>query len=206
MQGARPIGIGDIEFPSVSRTTVIGITFAVAGNVLISFALNLQKLAHARLEVERAKLCSGSEAVGYKGYANAHGEAAGIDTQHELDLPPEVESEARVWYSSSSETSLPLVPRLETDPLMPLPETTSAGFPPVTPTYGALFPGTNEGHVCGTDGSPLQRQPKTAKQLGAGEDANRSAHHRPINEGQESQYLKSKLWYVLLTFRRTSRV
>ncbi|KAH9994072.1 magnesium transporter NIPA-domain-containing protein [Russula compacta] len=195
MQGVRPIGIGDIEFPSVSRTTVIGITFAVAGNVLISFALNLQKLAHARLEVERAKRGSGSEAGGYEGCANVHDEAAGIDTQHELYLPPEVEREARVWGGSSSETSLLLDPRLETDPLMPLPETTSAGLPPVTPTYGALFPSTNEGHVCGVNGSPLQRQPKTAKQLGAVEDANRPAHHKSINEGQESQYLKSKLWW-----------
>jgi drug/metabolite transporter (DMT)-like permease len=36
--------------PLLNRTTLIGILVAVTGNVLISFALNLQKLAHRRLD------------------------------------------------------------------------------------------------------------------------------------------------------------
>ncbi|KAG0705505.1 magnesium transporter NIPA-domain-containing protein [Suillus ampliporus] len=42
-----------IDLPHLTLQTVIGITVAIAGNVLISLALNLQKLAHLRLEKEQ---------------------------------------------------------------------------------------------------------------------------------------------------------
>ncbi|KAL0949639.1 hypothetical protein HGRIS_009683 [Hohenbuehelia grisea] len=45
------------DLPKVSTSTFIGITVAIAGNVLISLALNIQKLAHQR--VEAAKLAKG---------------------------------------------------------------------------------------------------------------------------------------------------
>ncbi|KAF7800110.1 hypothetical protein EIP86_011355 [Pleurotus ostreatoroseus] len=41
------------RLPSLSRAEVAGISVAIAGNVLISLALNCQKLAHRRLERER---------------------------------------------------------------------------------------------------------------------------------------------------------
>ncbi|KAI0080677.1 DUF803-domain-containing protein [Panus rudis PR-1116 ss-1] len=44
---------GTIALPNLSRATVTGISVAIAGNVLISLALNCQKLAHRRLELER---------------------------------------------------------------------------------------------------------------------------------------------------------
>lgn len=43
----------DLELPNLSRATIAGIAVAVSGNVLISLALNCQKLAHRRLEAER---------------------------------------------------------------------------------------------------------------------------------------------------------
>ena len=46
---------GDIELPELTTATGIGITVAISGNVLISLALNLQKLAHRRVESARAK-------------------------------------------------------------------------------------------------------------------------------------------------------
>lgn len=48
-----PQDIYKIEFPKINRATLAGITVAIAGNVLISLALNCQKLAHRRLEDER---------------------------------------------------------------------------------------------------------------------------------------------------------
>ncbi|OJA20911.1 hypothetical protein AZE42_00896 [Rhizopogon vesiculosus] len=42
-----------IDLPHLTMQTGIGITVAIAGNVLISLALNLQKLAHLRLAKER---------------------------------------------------------------------------------------------------------------------------------------------------------
>lgn len=193
-------GIEDVGFPSVSRAAAIGITFAIAGNVLISFALNLQKLAHARLEAAR----HGQEAMESESDTSTGDEAVGGEVQPELRLPPDVEREARVWHGNSSEASLPLGPRLETDPLIALPPTASMDIPPITPTYGALFPGTYEGHIRGV--SPLRRHPKTAKQPGEGdasESLNGQTYHGPNNE---TDYLKSKLWYALPAFNRTARV
>jgi hypothetical protein len=39
--------------PRLTTREVIGITVSIAGNVLISFSLNLQKLAHRRLELTK---------------------------------------------------------------------------------------------------------------------------------------------------------
>ena len=196
-------GIEDIGFPSVSSVTAIGITFAIAGNVLISFALNLQKLAHARLEAARAERRHSQEDMGSEGDTTGD-EAVGSEVQPELSLPPEVEREARVWHGNSSEANLLLGPRLETDPLMALPPTASMDIPPIAPTYGALFPSTYEGHIRGV--SPLRRHPKTAKQPregDAGESLNGQTCHGPNNE---TEYLKSKLWYALPAFNRTARI
>jgi hypothetical protein len=197
-------GIRDIEFPSVSRATVIGITFAIAGNVLISFSLNLQKLAHARLEASRSQRSHGQEVTESEADTSVGDEAFGSEVQPDLSLPPEVEREARVWHGSSSEAGLPPGPRLETDPLMALPPTESLEIPPVAPTYGALFPGTYEGRVRRV--SPLRRHPKSAKQPGVGdaaEPSNGQAYHGPDNE---TDYLKSKLWYVFPTLHRTAGI
>ncbi|KAJ7068124.1 DUF803-domain-containing protein [Mycena amicta] len=44
------------DLPELTTGLVIGITVAITGNVLISLALNLQKLAHKRREAERLRL------------------------------------------------------------------------------------------------------------------------------------------------------
>lgn len=50
VQNGNTIGL---EWPNISRATIAGIAVAISGNVLISLALNCQKLAHRRLEAER---------------------------------------------------------------------------------------------------------------------------------------------------------
>lgn len=42
-------------FPHFTTRTLVGIAVAISGNILISLALNLQKLAHKRVEREKAK-------------------------------------------------------------------------------------------------------------------------------------------------------
>jgi len=175
-----------------------GISFAIAGNILISFALNLQKLAHARLDKARAERGHGLEAIQEEGDANQSDETLGIDVHHELFLPPELEREARVWNRNSSEISLPLSAGLETDPLIALPVTASS-VPPVVPTYGTLFPSTDDGHFDRPNSSPLRRQTESAKQPGAalaGGHVDRPAHRPLRSSSQESDYLKSKLWWL----------
>jgi magnesium transporter len=205
MTGSR--GIADIEFPSVSRSTAIGISVAIAGNILISFALNLQKLAHARLERARAEHRSAPELIEEERNANPDG---GLDTvvELEMDLPPEVEREARVWNPSFSETSS-LVPRLETEPLIPLPLTTNAELQPSFQTYGALFPNLGDGNVRAVNDSPRQRKHKVTKPSGtrgAVQHGRQPKRHESNIEGQESEYLKSKLWYALPSFYCAAKV
>jgi drug/metabolite transporter (DMT)-like permease len=176
------------------RAMVLGITCAIAGNVLISFALNLQKLAHARLEVARAERGHGLEAIDQDGGASPDGEASDIVVACDPGLPPELEREARMWNGNASEASLPLGPRSETDPLMAFPMTPNAEQLLAVPTYGALFPNTNESHARRVGSSPLRQQLKIAKRpAGTGVATNRSTHDGSNNE---SEYLKSKLWWL----------
>lgn len=194
--GAR--GIGDIEFPSISRTMALGFTFAVAGNVLISFALNLQKLAHARLEAARAERGHGLGLIEQERVASTDGETSETDVQRDPGLPPELEREARVWNGNSSEASLHLGPRSETDPLIALPVTPDVEQLLVVPTYGALLI-TNENHARPVECSPLRRRPKIAERPGTGiadDCADQPTHQGSNYEAQESEYLKSKLWWL----------
>jgi hypothetical protein len=172
----------------------VGITIAIAGNVLISFALNLQKLAHARLEEAHAESGHSLEGVEQEGGASPDDEASEIEEESEPGLPPELEREARVWNGNLPEAGLALGPRSETDPLMALPVTPNAEHLLSVPNYGALFPNNNENHVRGVQS---RQQPKTAKRPGTGVGADHSTHYG------ESEYLKSKLWYDLPIFCRT---
>jgi len=200
--------MGEIEFPSVSRAMALGFTFAVAGNVLISFALNLQKLAHARLEAARAERGHGLYLMDQEGTASTDDEASETDVQREPGLPPELEREARVWNGNSFDASLHLGPRSETDPLMALPVTPNAEQVLAIPTYGALFRNTNENNFSPVERSPLRRLPKIVERPGTGvadDYANQPTHQGFNYEVQESEYLKSKLWYAPLILLRIAR-
>jgi magnesium transporter len=200
-------GIGNIEFPSISTPMALGFTFAVAGNVLISFALNLQKLAHARLEAARAKRGNGLNLIEQEGAASTDGEVSEADLQREACLPPELEREARVWNGNSYDATLHLGPRSETDPLMALPVTPEAGQI-LASTYGAILPNTSGNHARPIESSPLRQRPKIAELPGTGvadDHANQPIHQGLNYEAQESEYLKSKLWYALPSFLRTAR-
>ena len=51
-----PLGDGtEIQLPELDRRTVIGVSVAIAGNVFISLALNLQKLSHRRRDLAAAQ-------------------------------------------------------------------------------------------------------------------------------------------------------
>ena len=45
----------EIHFPELDKRTVIGVSVAIAGNIFISLALNLQKLAHRRRDLAAAQ-------------------------------------------------------------------------------------------------------------------------------------------------------
>lgn len=54
------LGDGQIEIPETS-SSVVGIVVAICGNILISLALNFQKLAHKRLDREHALAARAAE-------------------------------------------------------------------------------------------------------------------------------------------------
>ena len=203
---SMPRSIADFDFPSVSRGTAIGISVAIVGNVLISLALNLQKLAHARLEKARTERFSGLEDIEEEDGADEGG-ALDVSTQHDLDPPSEVELEARVWNGNPD--SRPQGSGTETDPLIPFPRTANAELLHLSPTYGALN-GANDGHLRVLPvGSPLQWKRKTAKgsaASGAAKRADSESSRGSESEGQESEYLRSKMWYVLPSFLPTARI
>lgn len=54
--GREPIILPTQGLPEISTQTFVGIIVAISGNVLISFALNLQKLAHKRTQQKRRQI------------------------------------------------------------------------------------------------------------------------------------------------------
>ena len=186
----------DVEWPELSRATAAGIAVAVAGNVLISLALNLQKLAHRRLERERAARAGAGAEFG------AH--AARIQEERgEADGDGDAGEEA-------SETDL-LVPIRAASPS---PSLSSTEYP-APRTYGAIVeevplgPRRNAQMVAGAAGKKGNGRARRAfgavlrwetDAVGAGQKGRRTGGARGRggegNEGSESDYLKSKLWCV----------
>ena len=175
----------DVEWPELSRATAAGIAVAVAGNVLISLALNLQKLAHRRLERERAARIQEE-----RGEGNGDGDGDAGEEASETDL---------------------LVPIRAASPS---PSLSSTEYP-APRTYGAIVeevplgPRRNAQMVAGAAGKKGNGRARRAfgavlrwetDAVGAGQKGRRTGGARGRggegNEGSESDYLKSKLWCV----------
>ncbi|KAI0306940.1 magnesium transporter NIPA-domain-containing protein [Multifurca ochricompacta] len=164
-------GIEDIEFPSFSAQPSEASTRT---NRVVAHGIR-------RLEVIEEE---SRESVGG---------ALGIGFQRDPGPPPEVEREALVWNRNSSDTVLQM-PVLETDPLIHLPVAANAELLPMSPTYGALFAGTNDGDPRGKSGSPFQWKRKTVKPPKPSV-ARRAGKHANGQGLEESEYLRSKLWW-----------
>lgn len=84
---------GDPQSKIRQWSSIIGIVTAIVGNILISFALNLQRYAHIRLEREQ-----GRENSRPRGYAREVSEIA--DRRAELNLHAPFHEEPRPEYGS----------------------------------------------------------------------------------------------------------
>ncbi|KAF7301407.1 DUF803 domain membrane protein [Mycena indigotica] len=159
------------KLPELTSGTVIGITVAITGNVLISLALNLQKLAHKRGEAERVKLREQVRAEASQRASPSNGES-----EQQTELPPAV-LVVQQNYGSTSHLSTPkktLVSRL---------------FP-----SKRQHPTSERTTLLPVDVIPEE------------EIVNQSTHHRKpeddeddLETGNESDYLKSKLWWLGFT-------
>ncbi|KAJ3485017.1 hypothetical protein NLI96_g5248 [Meripilus lineatus] len=209
-----PQDIYKIEFPKINRATLAGITVAIAGNVLISLALNCQKLAHRRLEDER-------EAE----RAELDRQAALKHNNHLHDVFTVAEDTIDTGRSSpepSIEAAIPGIALLETQPLLHSSSSSS------TSTYGSnasdvstigrgtgrrkrsLIPtfwhrrsAENAGdadpdHVGAThallpvDVVPVSRPPLKNRRSSSNSSNQQNGGH----SGSEGDYLKSKLWWL----------
>lgn len=90
----------DGDSPSKIRqwSTIIGIVTAIVGNILISFALNLQRYAHVRLEREQSDGHDGWGNSRERGYAREVSEIA--DRRAELNLHAPFHDEPHPEYES----------------------------------------------------------------------------------------------------------
>ncbi|KAF9076349.1 magnesium transporter NIPA-domain-containing protein [Rhodocollybia butyracea] len=201
----------DIErevLPELTTGTAIGISVAIAGNVVISLALNLQKLAHKRLEAEQTPASSvKSQLPGSAGSENPRpvstvDEAEEIGSTQASDAetgPIEQSVDERASYTRASES----------EPLLPFPEAhhygSSQSSPQKRKLITRLFPFRSHQKpksrptpillpVDIIPGSRFIRNSDTSKP--ANTESTEETALDDIEAGNESNYLKSKLWWT----------
>ncbi|KAG6881286.1 hypothetical protein C0993_002103, partial [Termitomyces sp. T159_Od127] len=195
----------EYDLPKLTRTTFIGILIAVSGNILISLALNLQKLAHRRIEtgfqVKR------QETASVNGARRRHSDAPILDGYDE--------------DATQTATPLDLCPSdtrpTEADPFISLSH---------APNYRSVAHGTSGGVAnkdCPRLASASQPIPAWFRRQKSGRSTSdapldaviavdmvseetalrgqSSKSHRQsmVEDGNETAYLKSKLWFVFTT-------
>lgn len=190
------------KLPDLNTPTVIGISVAIAGNVIISFALNLQKLAHNRTEKQREK--EAEEQANRQSNGRA---PPSLDESQEDSL--------RRSQSSLSAQTEPAEAVSESQPLLAI-------VPQDRPMYGSSSSepdirrqsSNKRGFISRLfGGRRLRRTPEptvlpvdvvTADMLTADGHANGHDKKKPsdngslVENGNESHYLKSKLWFVYI--------
>lgn len=191
------------DLPELTTATFIGIVVAITGNVLISLALNLQKLAHKRIEAkflarqkpprQNGKNDDDSSPNGRRERERRHAQGPSLDENDEDHLRTHPEE-------SSQNDNHPA----GTQSLFPFPDTSST-----IQDYGAISHNqqTSSGPPRSTYKDPLLSQGSSLLPVDiVSEDSalnnqgpKRKLHPEPLDatvEGNETAYLRSKLWYV----------
>ncbi|CAL1701564.1 unnamed protein product [Somion occarium] len=178
----------DVKLPQLSKATATGISVAIAGNVLISLALNCQKLAHLRMEREREAKREAVDALG--DHPRASSTDRGSDDSHFAIRPngaelTSTETEPLLGSPASKQNSVkrgsvhrrPLLSTVwgrATSATRSADRTHVGAIHAVMPVDVVRFNGTSN-----SDGDNFKS--------GELEDA---------HAGNESDYLKSKLWWM----------
>ncbi|KIK65425.1 hypothetical protein GYMLUDRAFT_38882 [Collybiopsis luxurians FD-317 M1] len=103
----------ELLFPKLTTATIIGISVAVAGNVLISLALNLQKLAHKRMDAEKSLTSSDTAHTSVK-TPTLDSERSQVSTVDEGEEGRESGTNVRLGTTSNLRA-------FESEPLLPFP-------------------------------------------------------------------------------------
>lgn len=200
---ARMLDIpGDVSagLPAFDRVTIIGISVAIAGNIIISLALNLQKLAHKHIDLENTPKpddVNNDSRSFYPGRMERVREASGEedalpssvadnqwvdDDQNPFQSPVDSEACPTPYGSSSNLGNDPLVKKRK--PMLSL-------FSPRSRTSESL-----DAHRLPTRTTSENTRLLPAHKIDTSTRSNGTAKRSPsiIENGNESDYLKSKLW------------
>ena len=220
---------------SILSKGVIGITVAICGNVLISLALNCQKLAHRRLDREKALKAREQELATRRNSAvlNENAEEGGSQTvrtrttqansnasvrvvetapllqNSQSDLPHGTYGTGSSSSSSSRESRISMSKRPLTQPVQPSKGTLISRLIPfplrTTKHSSSILPGVREdreqsGEFHSTHAllsvESICDSPLENGAAGQQNGKRRRGKELMIEHGNESDYLKSKLWYV----------
>lgn len=171
---------GDINWPTFDSATAASIAVAVLGNVLISLALNLQKLAHRRLELQRSSPSP-----------NSHTPEDDLGTDESLNTPTllDITADPNPWSRSSQSLHNLRTPPVrspgESQPLLRVTEASEH-------SYGTAGRSVHEmrTHKKGGSWTVFLRWRARSEPQMEQEDAKDA-------EEEADNYLKSKLWSVV---------
>ncbi|KAJ8086446.1 hypothetical protein PM082_005269 [Marasmius tenuissimus] len=205
----RAFGIGDgfsnvrpVILPELTTATVIGISVAIAGNILISLSLNIQKLAHKRLDADKSTSNTPNEA--YSSPSSGHRR---VDTMYEED-----EDSDDTAATPRPNTNLT---HSETQALVPFPHAGSSRYgsidhhPDLKPSGRSLISRLlpRKAAVASADAIPtipveVVTEQEALRNVNGPPNGHKKDDKNPHetnnndpSNSNESEYLKSKLWY-----------
>ncbi|KAF8211306.1 magnesium transporter NIPA-domain-containing protein [Mycena galopus ATCC 62051] len=191
-QWARTLDLGG-KLPQLDAATVIGITVAISGNVLISLALNLQKLAHKRVEAKklaRRELAAAtpSDTPHTDGISEADEDAYSESPAEDVPLAPAFQ--LRVDYGSTSST----------DTVNGTDAHKMSGVSPKKTLLANLFRSKRQRTANGISSERTSLIPVdvlTEEEANGPQRPKRKPEDEPaeFDDWNESDYLKTKLWW-----------
>lgn len=193
--------------PTMTTQTFIGILVAITGNILISLALNLQKVAHKRVETRKRTLNNGKQRSHSEDNGYDHLQESRISEGPSLD---EHDEDRELLDNGIAQPDVFSDSPWETQPLIAFPESEA------TPRNYSTC--ASSGHSTITTPSETKQskvsKPLTTRLLSKnvasgpqdllveqglppnqkGLDVESEADYQISKEGNESDYLKSRLW------------
>ncbi|KAF9469043.1 magnesium transporter NIPA-domain-containing protein [Collybia nuda] len=189
------------DLPRLTTATFIGIMIAITGNILISLALNLQKLAHKRVETRKRQneISRNGKDMNEDILQHRRFEDPSLNEADEDHL--EINTREN---STSGQSSL----HVETQSLIPFPDTLTPRdygtrtihTPSPMPQLRSVSTG---GHTLASRSKKLTDDEHVVQVDVISQEDRRSNGHKPnthspdvLEQGNESDYLKSKLWWL----------
>lgn len=187
----------EIQLPELDKHTVIGVSVAIAGNILISLALNLQKLAHRRRDLAtlRAEVQkSQQDRVDTMRLPNPPmervRELSYEDRVEDLDdgTGGELDTIRRPQLGALEPESEPLLPRVSSY------GSTSRTTKKRGSLFRVLFP-AKPPHPVRPPATPWRQTALHSPSMSR-TSSNNTTSSSVVSNGNESDYLKSKLWWT----------